>query len=264
MSLEAHRAVIYGQFAGDPRDFALLVVVADFTDKSGVAFPGLDTLAKCSRMGRSTTARRLSSLIADGWIERTKGGGPSIKSALRLNMLKLLGDAAHTVPPVRQKAAHTVPPVGPIPRDNHPASRGQPSHLEQITVPLGKPSYTGTEVNRVQQPKQKAAHMKNGMDAVIATTLPAFIPPASWAMFVEHRRAMKKSLTADSALLAVRKLQRLHEQGHDVAECISESVLNGWPGLYPPKQARDGTATVASVTAKAAALADGMREIAGR
>jgi hypothetical protein len=58
-------------------------------------------------------------------------------------------------------------------------------------------------------------------------------------MFFEHRLTIKKPLTGNSCKLIFEKLEQLRNQGHDPNECLKNSVMNGWQGVFPPAQQRN-------------------------
>ncbi|CAJ4241086.1 gp60 [Burkholderia pseudomallei] len=60
-------------------------------------------------------------------------------------------------------------------------------------------------------------------------------------MWCEHREAKHKDAPwiRGAAIVSIRKLTKLREQGQDPKACIEEAVLRGWTGLFPVKS--DGT-----------------------
>jgi hypothetical protein len=65
--------------------------------------------------------------------------------------------------------------------------------------------------------------------------LPDWIPLNAWKGFLEMRKKIQRPLTDRAVELAVRKLDKLREQGEDVEEVLNQSVLNCWQGLFPVK-----------------------------
>lgn len=53
----------------------------------------------------------------------------------------------------------------------------------------------------------------------------------AWALFVDHRLAIKKPLTPVAAALTMKKLRPLGAAG--AVACLEESVCNGWQGVFP-------------------------------
>lgn len=79
----------------------------------------------------------------------------------------------------------------------------------------------------------------------VSFALPGWVPVESWDAWVEMRKAIKKPLTPRALQLAVGKLARLQEQGHDAAAVLDQSTLNSWQDLYALKGSTDTTRSVA-------------------
>ena len=65
---------------------------------------------------------------------------------------------------------------------------------------------------------------------------PADWLPASWQIYLEHRKESLKPLTATAQTAAINKLERWKAEGKDIAAIIQQSVENGWSGLFEVKQ----------------------------
>ena len=70
--------------------------------------------------------------------------------------------------------------------------------------------------------------------------LPDYIDPDLFAQWIDWRKdSTRKKLTAKSLeriiKLGITKLETLHNQGHDVNQCIEETLFNEWKGFFPPK-----------------------------
>ena len=76
MSFTLMKAV-WGYGPDDPTQQHVLLALADYADDDGTSiFPELETIAQKCRISRSTAARALKALAADGWIV-SKRRGPS-------------------------------------------------------------------------------------------------------------------------------------------------------------------------------------------
>jgi hypothetical protein len=71
-----------------------------------------------------------------------------------------------------------------------------------------------------------------------ALPLPAFIRPETWAAFVAMRKAkgQRAPLTTHAAVLILNKLTALKGEGYDPEECLEQSIMNGWSGVFATKQ----------------------------
>jgi hypothetical protein len=58
------------------------------------------------------------------------------------------------------------------------------------------------------------------------------------------RAKLRKPLTVRACELAVKKLQKLRDNGDEPGDVLNESTLNGWQGLFPLKRnGNDGKRT---------------------
>lgn len=67
--------------------------------------------------------------------------------------------------------------------------------------------------------------------------LPEWLNPKDWTAYLEHRRGLRKPMTVEAQRRAVQELAKLHEAGHDAGAVISQSLVRGWLGLFPVKDA---------------------------
>lgn len=71
------------------------------------------------------------------------------------------------------------------------------------------------------------------------TILPEYIDKDLWADFIEGRKEMQAKnripWTETAKKRLIMKCERLHEQGHDVNQCLEESICNCWRSVFPPK-----------------------------
>ena len=64
---------------------------------------------------------------------------------------------------------------------------------------------------------------------------PAWLP-ANWQTYTQHRKESRKPLTATAQTAAINKLERWKAEGKDISAIITQSVENGWSGLFEVKQ----------------------------
>lgn len=67
-------------------------------------------------------------------------------------------------------------------------------------------------------------------------TLPGWLPETAWRQFKEHRQKLRKPLTRRAEVLAINRLTELRAAGHDPGAVIDNSILNGWQGLFAPRE----------------------------
>jgi uncharacterized protein YdaU (DUF1376 family) len=63
--------------------------------------------------------------------------------------------------------------------------------------------------------------------------IPEWLPEGVWRNFLNHRG---KKFKPEAQRLALGKLERWKQQGHDPTEIINNSIMNGWKGLFEPKE----------------------------
>lgn len=65
---------------------------------------------------------------------------------------------------------------------------------------------------------------------------PEWMPVDAWLAFKEMRKVSKAPMTPKAEELAIAKLARFREQGHDVAAILNKSTINNWKDLYEPRE----------------------------
>lgn len=77
--------------------------------------------------------------------------------------------------------------------------------------------------------------LKNLITNKLNISIPDWLPEDLLQNFKEHRVKMKKPMTDEAVRLFITKLSSFKEAGHDPVECINRSILNGWAGVFEPK-----------------------------
>ena len=76
---------------------------------------------------------------------------------------------------------------------------------------------------------------------------PDWLPAERWQAFVDHRRALKRPLTAEAARITLRDLATAREWGHDPIALIEAAISKGWCGcVFPDKHFYPPVVSVAS------------------
>lgn len=65
--------------------------------------------------------------------------------------------------------------------------------------------------------------------------LPEFLSEQVWESYRDHRRMIKRPMTDLSESMAIKKLEGMHREGHDVVAVVEMAIANGWVGIYEPK-----------------------------
>jgi hypothetical protein len=61
------------------------------------------------------------------------------------------------------------------------------------------------------------------------------IDKEAWEEWKKMRKSIKKPLTEYAEKLAIKTLEKLHQEGNDPTEVLQQSILNCWQGLFPVK-----------------------------
>ena len=73
-----------------------------------------------------------------------------------------------------------------------------------------------------------------GKPSVAPVALPEWLDPEKFKAWIAIRPA--KARTAEAQKAAVEKLERFRAQGLDPNAIVTESLSNGWQGIFPPKE----------------------------
>lgn len=87
-------------------------------------------------------------------------------------------------------------------------------------------------------PAAKPKRTRAPKDSTPEPEIPEWVPADAWAAFDDSRRRgkAKATWTANARGLALAKLARLRDEGNDPREVLEQSVLNGYPGLWPVRR----------------------------
>ena len=94
-----------------------------------------------------------------------------------------------------------------------------------LTQPQRNPNAQKKQGNKVTR------ESKDSQDAGAIEILAEVVPQQIAKDFADHRRALKKPMTARAAAAMVSKLQGHHDPG----AVLIDSIANGWQGIFPEK-----------------------------
>lgn len=203
----------------------VLLALADYCNDRGESYPSIKTLARKSRLGERQTQRVVQQLEEAGEIAVLKNGGPNGVNIYRINKG---GDKMSGVTSPQREGESPMSP--------------KPS-LE----PSGKTSMEVFDQEEKSPPLVLMGERLNGAkrhkDDLFTDLLPPdWIPnmkfACAWQGFVEHRRALKSTLTDHAVRMIITKLRGFHET-HGIAGVIAslnQTVENGkWTGVFEPR-----------------------------
>ncbi len=68
--------------------------------------------------------------------------------------------------------------------------------------------------------------------------MPDWLPMEAWQGYIDMRRKIRKPMTDRAIQLAINTLDKMRQQGQDVAAVLDQSTLNSWQGLFPVSERR--------------------------
>ncbi len=204
---------------------ALLVLLrlADRADAAGRCYPGANSLAADTRMTVRSVRNALTALQQLGVlkVECRGGGATSNRYCLALSV-EATREPDSPVNDVTQERSSRVP-------------------CTTFTGPVKETTVPG-ELRSPKHPKNTQRTPKEPVDEVFV--LPQWIDPEAWNAFESARKARKKPIPTNHACrLLVKQLEKLEREGSDPKCVLEQSIMHGWPGLYPVR--RDDRSPVA-------------------
>ncbi|WP_438455343.1 hypothetical protein [Vreelandella venusta] len=120
--------------------------------------------------------------------------------------------------------------------DKYPGDSGRKKirgGSEKSPSQVGKKSEAGSEKSPTNQDtsNQGTNHETSNQES----DLPEWVPAEQWADFVEHRKNKKSKLTELATKKLISKLDKLRQEGNDLAAVLDQSVANDWTGVFPVK-----------------------------
>jgi uncharacterized protein YdaU (DUF1376 family) len=135
------------------------------------------------------------------------------------------------------------------------ASRaGKASALSRKATTVERPlngCATTVQPTKIQEPRTKNQEprkdkTKEGHPALV---LPDWMPDSVWQEWRQHRKAIRKPLTAGAEDLTLRKRAAMHDAGHDPIAVLQTSIANGWTGVFEPAERAPPSAAQRSASA---------------
>jgi hypothetical protein len=82
---------------------------------------------------------------------------------------------------------------------------------------------------------EPSSNHKGGFD------VPEWVPVDAWNGYIEMRAKKKKPMTDRAFLLAINELGRIKDAGTSVGQALDQSTMNGWTGIFMPKEVQHNT-----------------------
>lgn len=183
----------------------VMLALADWSDDEGRCFPSIASIAKKTRLSDSQARRVVHDMINMSYVQvvgNKNGGAKGSSRRYKIN-IQLLTASTNATPAADARASTDA-------RDDwHGCAETASAHASLTVI---EPSLTIKDFE-----------------------LPDWIPIQAWNAYLEHRNKLKKPLTDYSMNLAIQRLQKIVDEGHQPADIINETILKGWQTFYAPK-----------------------------
>lgn len=200
---------------GNPLRKLVLIKLADNASDQGECWPSYQHIADQCEIDRSTVRKHIKHLEAQGLVRIENREGPKGNST-NLYHLTLRNPVGQNSTPVGPESTgvglQPTPPVG-------PESTRTSHSFEPVTEPVEQ------TVAAAPSAKKKAPKFDP------MTCKPTNVSEQTWADWCQHRKEIRKPLTATTCAKQAKTLA-----GHHAPDAvINQSISNGWTGLFPEK-----------------------------
>lgn len=200
---------------GNPLRKLVLIKLADNASDQGECWPSYQHIADQCEIDRSTVRKHIKHLEAQGLVRIENREGPKGNST-NLYYLTLRNPVGQNSTPVGPESTG----VGPQPTGGVGQESTRTSHsFEPVTEPVEQ------TVAAAPSAKKKASKFDP------MTCKPTNVSEQTWADWCQHRKEIRKPLTATTCAKQGKTLA-----GHHAPDAvINQSISNGWTGLFPEK-----------------------------
>ncbi|MFI4842041.1 MULTISPECIES: helix-turn-helix domain-containing protein [Pseudomonas] len=200
---------------GNPLRKLVLIKLADNASDQGECWPSYQHIADQCEIDRSTVRKHIKHLEAQGLVRIENREGPKGNSSnlYRITLCRPVGPNSTPVGPESTG-------VGPQPTGGVGQESTRTSHyFESVTEPVEQ------TVAAAPSAKKKAPKFDP------MTCKPTNVSEQTWADWCQHRKEIRKPLTATTCEKQAKTLA-----GHHAPDAvINQSISNGWTGLFPEK-----------------------------
>lgn len=210
-----------------PTPKSVLISLADNANDQGHCWPSIATIAERTCFSERAVQGAIKWLQEYGLLTADRSNGRHTRYWLTPS--EFAGD----------------PRISCTPQEVHPAG-GASVPPQEVRQPPQMPRQPPQEVpSNHQEPKRTVRSNRKKEANVPDVIVPDWLPADAWSNWVTHRHSIRKPLSDLAAKLCIDELESLRSNGFDPKKIINTSILNGWQGLFEPKQsgAKGGTTT---------------------
>ena len=200
---------------GNPLRKLVLIKLADNANDVGECWPSYQHIADQCEIGRSTVKVHIRELEKCGLLRREFRRKGELNQSNLFHLSLNSGSGA------------ALPGAG----DNPGGGAGDAPRTSHSFEPVKEP---------VKEPVAKAPSRKKSKAEKFdpLTAKPTNVSATAWADWCQHRKEIRKSLTATTCARQAKTLAG----HHDADAVINQSISNGWTGLFPDKVVAGGKA----------------------
>jgi Helix-turn-helix domain len=200
--------------------FAVLCALAGYAGETGECWPSQAALSAKTKQTERSVRNQIAALVESGHIEKAIVQG---RAGFRLLVDRKQVPVAGNDVPVEGNdipgADAATPETGSSPPEPYSAGP-EPYSAEPVTESVR---------NKDSPPKPP----EGGGEIEI----PPWLPPGIWKTYCDHRG---RRFTAAAKSLVIGQLDDWRQAGHDPTEILSNSIMNGWKGIFAPKEHSNG------------------------
>ncbi|KMN20272.1 helix-turn-helix domain-containing protein [Pseudomonas weihenstephanensis] len=198
---------------GNPLRKLVLIKLADNANDVGECWPSYQHIADQCEIGRSTVKVHIRELEKCGLLRREFRRKGELNQSNLFHLSLNSGSGA------------ALPGAG----DNPGGGAGAAPRTSHSFEPVKEP---------VKEPVAKAPSRKKSKAEKFdpLTAKPTNVSATAWADWCQHRKEIRKSLTATTCARQAKTLAG----HHDADAVINQSISNGWTGLFPEKVVAGG------------------------
>ncbi|AYG07737.1 helix-turn-helix domain-containing protein [Pseudomonas fluorescens] len=198
---------------GNPLRKLVLIKLADNANDVGECWPSYQHIADQCEIGRSTVKVHIRELEKCGLLRREFRRKGELNQSNLFHLSLNSGSGA------------ALPGAG----DNPGGGAGAAPRTSHSFEPVKEP---------VKEPVAKAPSRKKSKAEKFdpLTAKPTNVSATAWADWCQHRKEIRKSLTATTCARQAKTLAG----HHDADAVINQSISNGWTGLFPEKVTAGG------------------------